>query len=169
MTKKISFALFAILLQALLFSSCVTTKIVSNKDASYTKKLKKIYIICNLGKDESNFNERLFDTLKNNLLRNKIAVEGFIRNPVALETDQDIIKKINDYDPDALMVVKQTHVTYINGGPGAGKFEVSLIDKLTQKSIWKAEIDLTGPWWEAASSNSVIEKLIMKLKEDQLI
>ncbi|TWJ02532.1 hypothetical protein JN11_01505 [Mucilaginibacter frigoritolerans] len=169
MNNKVSFTIIAILFQSLFFTSCVSTKITSNKDASFNRKLKKIYVICNLGKDVSNFNERLFEGVKKKFTENNITIDGFVRNPVALETDEDVLNKIRSYDPEALMIIKQTHVTYYNGGPGGGVFEVSLIDKVSQKNIWKSEIDVTGPWWDEDTSDSIVKKLILKLKEDQII
>lgn len=170
MNKKLPFVhSIPIFLLILILQSCYSARIVSNKDVNYSKKLKRIYVIVNIPKNVDHFNDRLLTTLINKIKEKGVITDGFARNPLSLETEEDINKKIDQYDPEALMVIKQTYITYMNGGPGAGVFEITLIAKEAKKPIWKSTLNLQGPWRDNATINIMVSKLLTQMEQDQLI
>ena len=170
MNKKSHFALiFPVLLLTVVLQSCSSARIVSNKDGNYTKKLKKVYVIVSSAKNVSHFDDRLLTALTDQIKLKGIFADGFARNPLSLETEEDINRKINKYDPDALLLIKQTQITYINGGAGGGTFEITLIDKETKKNVWKSTLNLQGAWYEDGTIDTMVAKLLAQMEQDQLI
>ncbi len=170
MNKKLRhFLVFFVLLLTVVLQSCYSAKIVSNKDVNYTQKLKRVYVIVSSAKDVKHFDDRLLTALTDKIKLKGVFADGFARNPLSLETEEDINRKINKYDPDALLLIKQTQITYINGGPGAGTFEITLIDKETKKNVWKSTLNLQGAWQDDSTIDTMVSKLLTQMEQDQLI
>lgn len=73
------------------------------------------------------------------------------------------------YDADGVLLIKQTQITYINGGAGGGTFEITLIDKETKKNVWKSTLNLQGAWYEDGTIDTMVAKLLTQMEQDQLI
>jgi hypothetical protein len=170
MNKKSPLAITILLLLFILaLQSCSSARIVSNKDVNYNRKLKKIYVFISSAKDVDHFDDRLLISLTDKIKLKGVFCEGFVRNPLSLETEEEINKKIDKYNPEALLLIKQTQVTYINGGPGGGIFEITLIDGETKKNVWKSSLNLSGPWQYDSTIETMVEKLLTQMVQDQII
>lgn len=149
--------------------SCFSAKIESSKQAGYNEKLYKVYIIVNGAKETKNFSQTFFTGLKAKLREKNIQSNGFLRDPLSLDTEEDVLKKINDYDPQALLVIKQTHITYTNGTVTDAKLDLTLIDGKTQKPVWKGLAKVYGAFGITESAEVAVNNVIKKLQEDKLI
>ncbi len=167
MRKNSPLLIFAFLLIAL--QSCVSSKLETNKDAEYTQKPRKIFLVISGSKDAKQFNTQLYNSLVRNFKKRNIVCDGFVRDPLSLQTEQDINNSINNFDPDALMVIKMTKVDMMNGGAGGGTFEISLIENKKKKTVWKGVLDVTGPFNGTDVVNSATKTIIKKLQDDQVI
>jgi hypothetical protein len=169
MNKNLVFKTIPLLFLIVVLQSCYSASIVANKDANYNKKIGKIYVVISSAKDVHHFDDRLLEALTDQIKLKGVFADGFVRNPLALETDEDINTKINKYDPEALLIIKQTHITYINGGAGAGTFEIALMDKETKKNVWKSTLYLNGPWYSDGTVDTMVKKLLAQMQQDHLI
>ncbi len=149
--------------------ACVTVKIDSNKEASYTKKPKKIYILISGAKQAKIFCQAFSDGLQSKFNEKGIQSESYVYNPLSLETDSDIDKRINQYSPEALLVIKQKQVHSTNGGVDGGTFELSLIDGATKKPVWKSELDVYGQMGMDDALEKSIATVCKKMEQDQLL
>lgn len=167
MTKKvclIALAAFVSIMQA-----CVSSKIASNKDSAYNIKPKKLYLIVSSSKDAKTFPQDLYNGLVKNFKTRNIAYDGFVRDPLSLKSDEELNHDLNSYDPDGLLTIKMTQIDIINGGAGGATFELSLISRENKKTVWKANLNVTGPMRDLATVNSAIKTIIGKMQEDQII
>lgn len=167
MIKSIQSAI--LLLFVIFMQSCVTAKVESHKQAGYNQKLKKIYLIVNGAKDSKKFSKGLLSGLNNKFNGMGIPTDGFIHDPLSLDTDADIQQKISDFSPDGLLIFKQTKISYTNNAVTGGTFEVTLIDGKTKKPVWKGLVDVFGSLGINNSISTSVNNLIKKMKQDQLI
>ncbi|MBB6111047.1 hypothetical protein SAMN05421821_11065 [Mucilaginibacter lappiensis] len=161
--------IIAVIAVIFILQSCVSTKIETNKDAGYNQKPKKLYMIITNAKDGKAFGQDLYNGLTLNFKTRNIICDGFVRDPLSLKTEQDIDNDINTFNPDALLLVKMTKITIMNGAPGSAVYELSLIEGKAKKVVWKGNLDVYGPFWNVSTVNSAIKTVINKMQEDQLI
>jgi hypothetical protein len=161
--------IIAVIAIILILQSCISTKIVTNKDVRYNQKPKKLYMIITNSKDGKAFSQDLYNGLTQNFKNRSIICDGFVRDPLSLKTEQDIDKDINTFNPDALLLIKMTKITIMNGSPGSAIYELSLIEGKAKKAVWKGNLDVYGPFWNVSTVNSAIKTVITKMQEDQLI
>jgi hypothetical protein len=166
--RKIFYYSFIFLVLITLFQGCTSAKMVSNKEIGFTKKPKKIFIFINHTKDSKSFWKSMAVKLGDEFTRRGIETVIYMRDPLSLETEDDFNKKISDYAPEALLIIKQT-VT--SGDWRAGDYELSLVDGETKKPVWKSQLNIhaTGSVY---MSNAVIDSLkviISKLTKDKII
>ncbi|HTI57421.1 hypothetical protein [Mucilaginibacter sp.] len=152
----------------LLSQSCSTVNIASNKKADYNKQPKKIYIVADCNKDAGTFCKNFTEGLKNNLSLKGITCDAYVRNQLSFESEEDINKKIAAYNPEAALMIHQTQT-----GGGANTFEFTLIDKDTQKPVWKCELEVSIDSYTSMENDNVINKAIKtvleKLAQDKII
>ncbi|RVT98055.1 hypothetical protein EOD41_18380 [Mucilaginibacter limnophilus] len=119
----------------LIFQACGTVKISSNKQADYTKKPRKIFIMSDCAKEGSSFCNFLSGGLQREFINKGIQADFYMRDPLSLDTETDINKKISSYEPDAVLLIRQTVAGY-----SVGTYELTLIDGQTKKNVWKSEV-----------------------------
>ncbi|UOE47709.1 hypothetical protein MTO98_25185 [Mucilaginibacter sp. SMC90] len=132
MKQLLSFIAIIMLLQ-----SCATVNINSNKDPNYTQKPKKIYIEIKCKKDMRPFGQGLANGLKTDFESKGVSSISQLYDDLDLESAENLEKKVSDYAPDAVFLIKQT----VYGDQST--FELGLIDSKTKKFFWKSEIVTT--------------------------
>ena len=157
-------SLIIILLQA-----CVTVKVASNKDESYTKQPKKIFVLMNAAKQSKEFTRVFLMELQSKLKEKGVETETYERDPLSLETEKDITSKINNYAPDALMVIAQKEVHSTNNMVDGGSFEISLTDGESKKVVWKSELGVVGPYTLGQTASKGLDEFMKKLVEDKIV
>jgi hypothetical protein len=167
MNRKLPFTILLVVITFL--QSCVTAKITSNKDADYIKQPKKIFILMNVSKEASGFSNGLLWGLKSKLKEKGVESTSYQHNPLSFDTDQDINKKIDDYAPEALMVIKQKVVHSINSMVDGSNFEITLIDNETKKTVWKSDFEVYGQMGIEDAVNKGVNELLKKLMKDKII
>jgi len=160
--------LFFVTVLAFLFQSCATVNMASNKSDSYNKQPKKIYIVANFNKDDRIFCNGLIAGLKDNFTKRGIQSDSYLRDALSLESDDDINKKANEYNPEAVLLIQQT----LTGG-GRATFELTLIDGETKKRVWKGAFDISTDTYSSMEDEGAINKsvkiIVEKLAQDKII
>ena len=159
----------SLILLVIFLQSCFTAKIESHKQEGYNQKLQKIYLIVNGAKESKTFSDGLLSGLNTKFKEKNVLTEGFVRDPLSLDTDEDIQKRIDDFNPDGLLILKQTRISYTNNAITGGTFELTLIDGKTKKPVWKGLVDVFGSLGINGSIGTSVNNLIKKLEQDQLI
>jgi hypothetical protein len=167
MIKKLLFT--TVLTTAFLLQACVTAKITSNKQVGYEKKIKKFFILINGSKEEKNFFAYFSQGLKTKLTTGQVESTSYVRNELSLDSEGDIDKQISDYNPEALMVIKQTVVHSTNSMVDGGTFEITIIDGESKKPVWKGAFEVYGQFGISDAAQTGVNKLYAKLIEDKLI
>lgn len=169
-----SFKATILFLALLSFSSCVQTRMTSNKAEWYGGKLTKTYIIINSVKPMETYSLALGDQLNSSLLSKNIISEYHVRDPLSLESDKDIEKRIQKYSPSQLIIFNQTAITSGSGIHG-GTYEVQIIKADNKRIIWKGYLSTYSQFpvslriFRDKSVRKNLEKLIEKWQEDGLI
>ncbi len=120
-------------------------------------------------KQANSFGATFIAGLSTRLKEKGVESGSYIRNPLSLDTDQDINKKIDDFSPEAVMFFKQKIIHSTNGGVDGGTFEITLIDGETKKPVWKSEFEIYGQFGIEQASSKAVDELIKKLEEDKII
>ena len=167
MIKKLPF--YLIIVFALFLQACVSAKIISNKQEGYTKKFNKIYVIINGTKKSKSFFTQFSAGLQKKLKEKSVESTVYYRNELSIDTDSEINTRISEYDPQALMLIKQTVVHSTNGVVDGGNFEMSLIDGETKKPVWKADFEVFGSVGMSTAVQTAVTKLCDKLSQDEMI
>lgn len=134
----------SLIVLAVFLQSCVAVNITANKSSEYNKQPKSIFIVMNCNKQFNAFSESFLDGVKKRFSLKNINVDYYRRDPLSLESEDDINKKINTSNPDALFIMVQKIIHTTNGSVDGGTFEITLIDKETRKPVWKAELVISG-------------------------
>lgn len=165
--RKIIYLFLATVL-AFLFQSCATVNMASNKSESYNKQPKKIYIVVNFNKDHKIFCNGLIAGLKNDFTQKGIQSDSYMHDALSLASDEDINKKANDYNPEAVLLIQQT----LTGG-GRATFELTLIDSETKKRVWKGAFEVSTDTYSSMEGEGTINKsvntIVEKLAQDKII
>jgi hypothetical protein len=161
----------SVILFAIIFflQACASTNITSNKMVGYNKKPKKIFILTNNTSQTNKFCTTLARNFLAKFNEKDIKTAIYIRDSFSLETQEDVDKKINDYNPEALFVLQQTESHSTNGRIDGGTFEITLIDTETHKPVWKSEIQISAQYGLDDSINKTIDAVFRKLAEDNII
>lgn len=167
MTRNFTIAISICL--AVLLHSCVTAKIESNKDASYTKHPKNIFILVNTASEASGFTANFLYGLRQKFGAKGIASTVHIRKALSFETEEDVNKMVTDYGPDAVMLIKQSEVHSTNNMVDGGKFEITLLDFSTRKPIWKGDFSVTGSMGLLQAVQKSVDTLVKKMEADKLM
>ena len=150
-------------------TSCATANLTSNKASWYTKKLSKTYVIANTAKQAETFTRALCKELLFLFEDNSVESDFEIRNPLSLDSEQDVEDRINEFNPDQLILIKQTSLHSTNGLVDGGQFEISIIEKESKKVVWKGLLDVYGQFGMEMSIKQSLKKLTEKLKQDGLL
>jgi hypothetical protein len=160
--------LASVLIFLLISQSCSTVNIASNKQQGYNKQPKKIYIVINCDKTTNVFCSGLVNRLKSKFTEKDIQSESYVKDPLSLESEEELTKKISSYSPEAVLMIQQT----VTGGSRC-TFELTLIDGETKKHVWKSELDVSADSYASLEDEGVINKglkaLLDKLIQDKII
>jgi hypothetical protein len=165
---KNDFYLVPIFIFVFICQSCSTVNIASNKQEGYNKQPKKIYVVVNCDKNTNVFCSGLVNGLKNKFTEKGIQSDSYIHDPLSLQTQEEINKKVTSYGPEAILMIQQTVI-----GDGRGTFELTLIDGETNKPVWKSEFEISADSYTSLEDTGVINKglkiLVDKLIQDKII
>lgn len=167
--KQTNAIILAVLLIAIL-NSCSTVKIASNKADEYTKKLNKVFVLTQSEakalRITNSLSKKLMDAFK------KHGIEGRFdsKNSLSLKTDSEYFNQVKIFNPNQLMIIKQTAINYrsptiIN----AISFDVQILEYASNKVIWKGELDVFGQVGVESSIEKSLKKLIKQLTKDNLL
>lgn len=171
---KIIQSILTLSLLTILFTSCVTTKIDSNKSSDFNQKVSRIYITARGSDSSKEFMKALTNYLKVEL--NKHGVESMVYyfDPLSLETEKDLGDKINNYNPDVVMSIGQTE-RRSTAGPYGGVTEtgatldIRLFVPNRDNPVWRGSLKADGSFGVGTTSQSSAIKIVEKLKLDGVI
>lgn len=168
-----------------LATSCVTSKITSNKSTDFNEKISKLYIVVKGTDSAESFFESFTAELGNSLTQKGIESKVKYSDPLSLESENDVNQYINDYNPNLIMIVNQTESRQtmnsgFNNGFGntgwgygssntGGTFDVKIFQPNSKNPIWRANLKADGQFGLKTSTKKACEKLIEKLIEDELL
>jgi hypothetical protein len=100
--------LFLLALCSVLLFSCTVTHIDSNKDPNFNKRIGVLHIIVRGTHKSDAFLFAMADYLNDELNKKGIKTTLERANPLSLESDKEMLDRINKLNPDVLMVINQT-------------------------------------------------------------
>ena len=162
--------LFIYLLLIATSYNCTTVRVASNKATNYNHKLSKVFVItqseAKASKVTATLSEKLMEAFKENEIHGRFE----LKSSLSIKTDTEYINKVKEYNPNQLMIIKQTAVNYrtptiIN----AINFEINILDYTSNTIVWKGELEIYGQVGVDTSIERSINKLILKLRKDKLI
>ena len=160
-------------------SSCVTSKVTSNKSASFNEKIDKLFIMVKGTDSAKTFFNSFTSELTTSLREKGIESNNHYFEPLSLESESDVDIKIQNYNPNLIMIINQTEsrqMVNANGfgwGYGAsntgGTFDVKIFQPNAKNPVWRANLKADGQFGLETSAKKACEKLIEKLIEDKLL
>jgi hypothetical protein len=98
-----------------------------------------------------------------------------VLDPLALETEEQMMAKISEFDPQYVMMIVQTEARSTTNGYGwnnslnvGGTFDVQLRDLSGEKILWRASLKTDGGWGIETSVYKAAQKLFDRMVEDRL-
>lgn len=173
MTKLIkSILTLAILIT--LFSSCVTTKIDSNKSPDFNQKISKIYITARGSDSSKEFMKSLTNYLKVELNKHGVECTVHYFDPLSLETEKDLGEKIKNYNPDVVMSIGQTERRSTAGYYGSvtetgATLDIRMFIPNRENPVWRGSLKADGSFGVGTTAQSSAVKIVEKLKLDGVI
>jgi hypothetical protein len=166
-----------IIFSVLIFTfSCASSKIDSNKSPEFTQKVSKIYITLRVSEGSRNFfRPFIYDYLQPELKKHNVETTVYDFGSLSLESDKDVIGKINVYNPDVVMSIVQTERRATTGYYGNGETGATMDIKMflpgKENPIWRASLKVDGNFEIAsyAASKKATARLIEKLQQDDII
>ena len=155
-----SYFLLFLLVMTITSQSCVTAKIESNKEASYTKHPKRIFILINTASKSKEFTDYFIAGLQRNFTIKGVASDTYTHTALSFETNEEVNKKVSDYSPDAVMIIKQTEVHSTNNMVDGGRFEISMLDFESKKTVWKSILVVSGSMGLSSAVDKSVNELI---------
>jgi hypothetical protein len=161
---------FGAALLALLLASCASSsEVKSNKLASYTGQVKRLFVDADLGnalgkKQDGDQTEVFTSTLTNTLNSCGTQTEIHVKDPLDLTNNAGSL--IKQFNPDSILQL--TWKSARSGGNMAPEtvYVLSLFDIASKKVVWKAEVDFESRW----SAGTVFAgSIIGRMKQDGLI
>jgi len=165
----------------ILLFSCTVTHIESNKDPNFTKRIGVLHIIVRGSHKSDKYLFTMADYLGDELNKKGIKTTVERANPLSLESDKEMIERINKLNPDALMVINQTEVrkttsrngynifTNENSTSNGATIDIKLFQPSSDKPVWRANCNSDSQVGQGAGGKKSAQKIIEKLIADQLI
>jgi hypothetical protein len=169
----------------ILLSSCVTSKITSNKLSGFDEKISKLFITVKGSDSSKSFFQSFVVSLRKKLKKKNVELRSHYYSPLSLETENDVEIKISDFGPNLIMSINQTESiqTINNSGFGnntfgwgfnngyntGGTFDVKIFQPNSTKPVWRANLKANGQMGLGESAEKAVKKLIEKLIEDNLL
>jgi len=162
--------LFVYLLVIAITYSCTSIKVISNKADNYNQKLSNVFVLIQSEAKATKFTNKLSNKLMTAFKNSKIDGRYASKNSLSLETDQEFLNKIKSYNPNQLMIIKQTGISYRTPTIIESiRFKISILEYTSNTVIWKGELEVYGQVGLESSINKSLNKLIQQLKKDSLI
>jgi|TARA_B110000977_G_scaffold84987_1_gene113487 hypothetical protein len=163
----------------LVLTSCVTSKITSNKSPNFNEKIEKLFIMVKGSDSTKPFFQSFVVEFRKNLNEKNIESKSHYFSPLSLESENEIDEKISNYNPKLIMMINQTESrqTINNNGFGwgntglntGGTFDVKIFQPDSKNPVWRANLKADGQFGLETSAKKAVEKLIEKLIEDKLL
>ena len=161
-----------ILLLPVIFSGCITASIDSNKNPEFGEKVERVYITMRGAPESSEFFYFFQRKLSEAFKSRGIDHQFHVFKELSLETEEDIMNRISQFDPQVLMLISQTErrstVGNINSSPGA-TFDIRIMQPNSKIMVWRASLktDTFSNLGEGAQIST--KKLIERMELDGLI
>jgi hypothetical protein len=161
-----------------LLFSCTVTHIDSNKDPNFNKRIGVLHIIVRGTHQSDAFLFAMADYLHDELNKKGIKTTLERANPLSLESEKEMLDRVNKLNPDVLMFINQTESrrvvsrnpgTMIRSETGGATIDVKLFQPSSDKPVWRANCDSDSQTGQAAAGKRSAKKIIEKLIADQLI
>lgn len=164
----------------LVFTSCVTSKITSNKSPDFNEKIEKLFITVRGSDTTKSFFQSFVVQLRKKLNEKNIELKSHYFSPLSLESESEVREKISNYNPNLIMTINQTESrqTINNNGFSwgntggtytGGTFDVKIFQPNSKNPVWRANLIADGGFGLETSAKKAVEKLIEKLIEDELL
>jgi len=162
-----------------LLTSCVTSKITSNKSPDFNEKITKLFIMVKGTDSAKSFFKSFTSQFSNSLSQRGIESKTHYFDPLSLESESDINKKNSSYNSNLIMIINQTESrqTINQNGFGwgyggtntGGTFDVRIFQPNSKNPVWRGNLKADGQFGLQTSAKKATEKLIEKLIEDGLL
>jgi hypothetical protein len=162
-------ALIALLLS--IVSSCTSISVKSNKDASASRKINRLFVIVNHGEvNDQKYSNELIQSLKNCLSNSPVQLEFSVMTPLDLNPEMHQ-EKVRAFDAEAVLVISvSTYVINEFGGYPTILYDASLFDPEQKKRLWRGAINNSGGTaLMKRRMREMAEKLVGQLRHDGLL
>jgi hypothetical protein len=174
MIKKFYSTSFLFVLLLMILTSCVTANITSNKSPDFTQKVQKIFITGRSSEASKAYLQSVVRYTQTYLKAHKVETEFYYFDQLSLVSDSELNDRINQYNPDAVMVINETErrsrqgqfYQTINSGSTCD-IKLFLIGK--DNPVWRASLVADGNQGVEEASEQASKYLYDKLKTDGII
>ena len=167
-----------IFLLCLILSNC-GAKIESVVDRSVTDKTYEnpLIVIFYKAYSTKNFTKKLKDKLEIEFTNDnqKVAFLLFEQKKDKLELNKsddinaDITQAVQRNQNDIVMIFRPIKLSYYNGGLNSATYELTGIDVLTKKEVWKAKLNSNSSFGPALFAEKSAQLIYEKLKSDKIL
>jgi len=98
-----------------------------------------------------------------------IVCDGLVSFELSKETNEDFAKGIDNYKPDASLMINLQETRVMGYGPMGGRFDLTLTDRRTKQQVWTGSLNVSGHLDSKATINKTIDSIIGKLTEDGIV
>jgi hypothetical protein len=154
--------------------SCVSSRVDSNKRSDFTQQEKRIFITGKGTAGAKDYMKWFSKSLLEGLKAKGVDCVFYYYDPLALETDEEVLKMINDYHPDAVLNIQQSEATVTaTGWVGSRQSEAIFVAQMfipNQKNpVWKAQMGVASDIDLSLAGKQSAKRLIIQLKKDAII
>lgn len=173
MKKLITFSLIIFLI-----TSCgVSIKSVVDSSAINEPYKNPLIVIPYEKYSTRNFSDKLKEKLEIEFTNANKKVEFLLveqgREKLALNQNDDVNSKINNAvltdQKDIVLIFKPTNLSYYNGGLQSATYELTGIDAITKKEVWKATFNSNSSFGPALFAEKSAKTIFEKLKTDKVL
>lgn len=160
----------------ILLSGCATASIESGESNNVKGPYSKIFILISGSPRADKFIEGFAEKIKQAIADRGTGAEVYVEGRLSLETQKEIDDKINAYNPEVVLIMKQTEAL-VNGGYGfgagkgslAGTFDLKLFEKTEKRPVWRANMKAYGEYGISMAIEKTSKKFIALLEQDKIL
>lgn len=169
--KKLICSIVLLCTMIISMNSCASVDITSVKSPDFNKKIDKVFITMKGAEAWMPFFEIFKTNLQDKLKAKSIQTECYVFAPLSLDSENDLLAKINAYQPNIVMTINQTETSQISmrNATYTGRFDVKMFEPLSDKPIWRANMVVYSQMDLSEGAKTSAEKLVAKLKQDKII
>lgn len=166
-------------LVAIMCISCTTATIQTNKLPDYNEKAKKIYVTITASEGSRVFINHLSFQLEKQLKEKGVEIGFYQVDPLSLELQDNLEEKIKAYNPDILMVIKQTERTLSANNPHYGNYGTTetgtTLDLIifpknsSNKPVWRGNLKASAQFGLETASIKAAKRIVDALLTDGVI